>query len=94
MNDVDHDSNVAEKDGYGNVTANNQDGQTQQEILDEAATEDGGSATGRGTYDVQFKCSTTINASTPEEAHSLACRYWDEHTKQTTDELNITVNLL
>ncbi len=39
---VDHDSDVAEKDGYGNVTANNPDGQTEQQILDEAAEQNPG----------------------------------------------------
>ena len=86
MDDVDHDSDVAEKDGDGGVTANNQAGQTEQEILDDAA--------GLTTFDVQFKCSTTVEASTPEEAHTLACRYWDEHRKRTTDELNIVIRPL
>lgn len=102
MNNPDTDKDVAQKDGYGNVTANNQDGQTEQEILDEAAAEDGDvteqqeqdGGAGLGTYDIQFKCPTTIEASTPEEAHSLACKYWDEHKKRTTDELNIAVRLL
>ena len=92
MDNPDVDKDVAQKDGYGGVTANNQDGQTEQEILDDVAREDDRDR--RTTYDIQFKCSTTIEANTQEEAHSLACKYWDEHKKRTTDELNIAVRLL
>ena len=85
---VDRNPNVADKNEQGDVTAKNQDGQTEQQIMDDAQAAD------RTTYDIQFKCSITVEANSEEEAHSFACRYWDEHPKRTTDELNIIINLL
>ena len=83
---TDFNPDVTDKNAEGDVTAHNQGGQTEQQILDEAAE--------RTIYDIQFKHSTTVEASSQEEAHSLACRYWDEHPKRTTDELNIEVKEL
>ncbi len=95
MTDVN--SEVADKNDYGDVTAKNQDGQTEQEILNDATSEQEIEAPQNSditTYDIQFKCSTTVDAHTHDEAYVLACRYWDEHQKRTTDELNITIRPL
>lgn len=45
---TEHDSDVAGKDEYGNVTAHNQDGQTAEEIIEAAET---GKITPGGMFD-------------------------------------------
>ena len=83
---TDFNPDVADKNAEGDITAKNQDGQTEQEILDEAAE--------RTIYDIQFKHSTTVEAYSEEAAYSMACGYWNMHRKRTADEMNIAIRPL
>ncbi len=82
MHKPEHDADVAERDIDGDVTANNQDGQTEQEILDKA------NAKG---YKATFSETITVEACNRDEAFIKARNYWDALRKLTSTEVDITV---
>ncbi len=75
MNNVEHDAEVAEKDSDGNVTANNQDGQTAQEIADDAETAES------ANYDVTFTHIITVDAVDIDDAVSIASSQWNSRQR-------------
>ena len=88
MKEPQHDGEAAEKDIDGDVTANNQDGQTEQEILDEADTKDDADTKG---YEVCFKETITIEACSRDDAFIKARCYWDSNPKPVSTELDVTI---
>ena len=82
MNDVDHDADVANKDECGNVTAKNQDGQTAEEILDDAE-ETGDAAETAEVYscDVTFTYTITVRAVDADAAVLQASDEWNRRPR-------------
>ena len=91
MNDVEHDADIAKRDSDGGVTANNQAGQTEQDILDDAETEDtdgtGAEDITDTSYDVTFTSTIMVRASDADAAVREASGQWNSRQRFATDML-------
>ena len=80
---VDHDAKVADKTAEGDVTAKNQEGQTAQEILDDAAAKTDTPV----DYDVTFTYTITVKATDTCNAIGKASNGWNSRQRFSNEML-------